>query len=144
VTVADGIRKFGFRRWYERALIEGHAFLASGFLGMILAFCGIEAMGDRGDGSSAMLALIAMAIGSYMTVSGLRRYRRILILASRLSSAATCASCHTYAAFSLKACGTPQHTPEGPQRFAPQWLRVCCDKCEHEWTIVPFAMVLAA
>lgn len=142
MTVADGIRKFGFRRWYERALMEGHAFLAAGFLGMILAFCGIEALSDHGGAQS--LAVSAIAIGTYVTVIGLRRYRCILILANRLSKAATCEGCHAYAMFSLKACGTPQRVPASPPRFSPQWLRVCCDKCEHEWTIVPFAAVLAA
>ena len=95
-------------------------------------------------GSSVTVGFVAMAVGTYMTVSGLRRYRRILTLANRLCSAATCASCKTYAAFSLRACGSPQGAPEGSQRFAPQWLRVSCDKCAHEWTIVPFTMVLVA
>ena len=31
------IRKLGFRRWYERLLIEAHAWLVSCFLALVLA-----------------------------------------------------------------------------------------------------------
>jgi len=29
MELSDGIRKIGFRRWYERQLIEGHLYLIS-------------------------------------------------------------------------------------------------------------------
>ena len=37
---ADSIRRVGFSRWYERRLIEGHAWFVSGFVCMIaIAAC---------------------------------------------------------------------------------------------------------
>ena len=36
MTPADRIDKLGFRRWYERELIEGHAYLVTGFLSFIV------------------------------------------------------------------------------------------------------------
>jgi hypothetical protein len=75
---------------------------------------------------------------------GSRRKKIVLYVGDYdLSSAATCPSCHAYAAFSLKARGSPQVAPDASQRFAPQRLRVSCDKCAHEWTIVPLSMALA-
>jgi len=41
----DRIRTHGFRHWYERQLIECHAWLVSCFLGMICAASGIEVSG---------------------------------------------------------------------------------------------------
>ena len=32
MTPADGIRRLGFHRWYERQLIESHVYLVTGLL----------------------------------------------------------------------------------------------------------------
>ena len=39
MSPADGIRKLGFRRWYERQLIESHAYFLTCFLCMIKVQC---------------------------------------------------------------------------------------------------------
>ena len=36
MELADDIRKRGFKKWYERQLIESHAYLVTCFLCMIL------------------------------------------------------------------------------------------------------------
>ena len=41
----DRIRTDGFRRWYERQLIECHAWLVSWFLGVIVLVSGIDVAG---------------------------------------------------------------------------------------------------
>jgi hypothetical protein len=45
VASLDRIRTHGFRRWYERQLIECHAWLVSWFLGLIVMVSGIEVAG---------------------------------------------------------------------------------------------------
>ncbi len=42
----DYIQRYGFRRWYERQLIESHAYLALGFVALIMMLAGVEVMGD--------------------------------------------------------------------------------------------------
>ena len=39
---ADSIRRLGFARWYERRLIEGHAWFVSGFMCMIAIAASME------------------------------------------------------------------------------------------------------
>ena len=39
MSPADGIRQLGFRRWYERQLIESHAYFLTCFLCMIMVQC---------------------------------------------------------------------------------------------------------
>jgi hypothetical protein len=50
---ADDIRKLGFRRWYERQLLESHACLVTCFLcTILLAVCLEGAMPRSGLGNS--------------------------------------------------------------------------------------------
>src|SRR5712691_2204095 len=69
---ADSIRRLGFARWYERRLIEGHAWFIS------VVFC-------------------IIAIGVY----GMLRYQKILTEAELLGEHATCGACGAYARFRL-------------------------------------------
>jgi hypothetical protein len=46
MQVTEYIHRYGFRRWYERQLIESHAYLALAFVALILCGgvkCGITA-----------------------------------------------------------------------------------------------------
>ncbi len=45
---AAGIGKLGFSRWYERELIEGHAWLITCFLCMLAIAACVESMSFRG------------------------------------------------------------------------------------------------
>lgn len=43
----DRIRTKGFRHWYERQLVECHAWLLSWFLGLIVLISGVELVGGN-------------------------------------------------------------------------------------------------
>ena len=45
MKLAEGIRKHGFRKWYERELLQSHAHLLLTFLCMIGLFAAFEALG---------------------------------------------------------------------------------------------------
>jgi hypothetical protein len=47
MELAEGIKKVGFRRWYERQLIESHAYLITGLLSSILVLGSIESLSSR-------------------------------------------------------------------------------------------------
>jgi hypothetical protein len=134
VGAAERIRKLGFRRWYERALIEGHAYLVTSFLGMILAVASIELIGERAGAAQTLMALIGGLIGTAVVLFGVRRYLRTIAFAESLGDHATCGQCRTYAAFNVLASGLPDSAPEADEPGS-MWLKVKCRKCGHEWTL---------
>jgi len=98
---ADSIGRLDFARWYERRLIEGHAWFVSGFLCMIAIAACMEELHFRGSlprllGYAALVGA-ALAIGVY----AIRRYSQILSEAERIGEHATCGNCGTYARFRL-------------------------------------------
>jgi hypothetical protein len=116
---ADGIRRLGFSRWYERRLIESHAWFVSAFFCVITIAACLEELSFRGSTlrllAYAVLVLTAGAVGIY----GIVRYQQILVQAERIGEHATCARCGTYARFAL---------------FAGCMAR--CRKCGHEWRLI--------
>jgi hypothetical protein len=135
---ASRIQLLGFRRWYERTLIESHAYLVTCFLGMILIATSFE-FGQHGVVSWQGLTRIVLGFcGAGLCAFTLLRYRQLMIVAEMLAEKATCPSCDRYAAFEVTA-----HGPRSPEEAAHHavrpdeypWMRVRCRKCEHIWTV---------
>ena len=116
----DSIRRLGFNRWYERRLIEGHAWFVSGFICMILVAACVEELSFKGS-PARLLAYVCLVFGAaVLCVYGLVRYQKILIEAESIGERATCPGCGVYARFKV---------------FPPASAR--CRKCEHEWRLIP-------
>lgn len=116
---ADSIRRLGFARWYERRLIEAHAwFITVVFCLIAIAACA-EELSFRGAIARLLayvtVVLAAVAIGIY----GMVRYQKILSEAERLGEHATCGACGAYARFKL---------------ISPAQVR--CRKCDNEWRLI--------
>src|SRR6266852_6550388 len=116
---ADSIRRLGFARWYERRLIEAHAwFITVIFCVIAIAAC-MEELSFRGAIARLLayvtVVLAAAAIGVY----GLVRYQKILSEAERLGEHATCGACGAYARFRLISSS-----------------QVRCRKCDNEWCLI--------
>ena len=131
MTPAEGIRKLGFRRWYERQLIESHGFLVTGFLSMIAVLACLEELGPRASVRSLGLVLLIVACGALCAWS-LRRYQAILMRAERLGEHSVCGHCGVYGALDVVQAGGGPDTP-GMDR--PDWLQVRCRRCAHQWTM---------
>ena len=116
---ADSIRRLGFARWYERRLIEGHAWFISGFMCMIAIAASVEEIGARGSG--ARLVAYALLVTGFAAIGifGLVRYQKILTEAEELGEHATCRACGTYARFNL---------------FTSTQVR--CRICGNEWRLI--------
>lgn len=116
---ADSIRRLGFARWYERRLIEAHAWFISGFICMIAIAACMEELNFRGSIlrllAYAVVVLASGAIGIY----GLVRYQKILSEAEQTSEHATCRACGAYARFRLISAS-----------------QVRCRKCDNEWRLI--------
>jgi hypothetical protein len=116
---ADSIRRLGFARWYERRLIEGHAWFVSGFMCMIAIAASMEELNFRGSFGRLAFYVLIIAASTAIGIYGLRRYQQILTEAERLGEHATCSACGAYARFRLISAS-----------------QVRCRKCEHEWRLI--------
>jgi hypothetical protein len=134
VSVIDYIERFGFRRWYERQLIESHAYLALGFIALIAMLAGVEVLGDMRSASGYVTILVVAALGGTLMLIAWRRFNVLLARAEQFAGAATCPSCGTWGKFRVlrQEISTDDDPPEAGR---PRWLRVCCVKCNGEWKI---------
>ena len=133
----DRIRTDGFRRWYERQLIESHAWLVSWFLGVIVLVSGIEVAGT--GGASRMAGALLVLGGLAVTLYSWTRYRLLLEIAERLGEQATCPGCKVYGKFKVHSSG-PAPLPDGGDPALKNhgggvWLRAQCRKCGDEWML---------
>jgi hypothetical protein len=120
IETARSIAKLGFRRWYERQLLEGHAWLVTCLLCGIAIATVLEMVNFR-DVGTALVTLAFIFTAGLIIMHGFRRYRSLMLLADQLGEHATCGSCHSYARF--------RALDENPR------MKVQCRKCGHEWTI---------
>lgn len=133
----DRIRTDGFRRWYERQLIECHAWLVSWFLGVIVLVSGMELLGEKV--ASRTPGLLLLLGGLAVTLYSWKRYRLMLEVAERLGGQAACPSCNAYAKFAVMSSG-PAPLPDGGDPALEDhgggvWLRAQCKKCGREWML---------
>jgi hypothetical protein len=117
---ASSIEKLGFKRWYERQLIESHAWLVSGILCALAIAATLEVTGFRLTSFAGLVAFAFVYVAGVVCWHSLKRYRAIMAQAERLSEQSTCKTCRTYAAFNVIA--------------ARPRISVRCRKCSSEWT----------
>ncbi len=117
---ADSIRKLGFARWYERRLLEGHAWLVTAVLCAVTVAACIEEILIRGSAARFLAYSLVVAAAAAGAIHGLIRYQRIVVEAETLGEHATCSRCGIYARFKLVSSSGVQ-----------------CLKCGHEWRLIP-------
>ncbi|MCX7960181.1 MAG: hypothetical protein N2653_01215 [Burkholderiales bacterium] len=89
----------GFRRWYERQLIESHAWFVTCVLCLIAAFACLEQMTASAPPAYLLvLGLLVFAAGA-LAFYGARRYRAIMTEAERLADRSVCEACNGYGHF---------------------------------------------
>jgi hypothetical protein len=122
----------GFRRWYERQLIESHLWLTLCFCSIVAFAAGLELLGERRTASDLLVnALIAL---SGLAVGGLswRKYAGTMVMAESIGKQAVCAACKHYG-FRL----LPKESESKPAGSATSEsaLRVRCTQCSHQWEL---------
>jgi hypothetical protein len=122
MQLAEGIRRHGFRKWYERQLLQSHAHLTLTFLCLIGLMGAMEAASSFTAWSDRLTDALAVVICAAVGLWALRRYLYLLNHAEYVANQADCPGCGTYARFTLVA----EHTSAASVR---------CRKCGHEWTI---------
>jgi DMSO/TMAO reductase YedYZ heme-binding membrane subunit len=118
---ARSIGRLGFRRWYERQLTEGFAWLVTCLLCAVLIAAGIESIWPHlmTWRALAMLAFV-YAVGLICSFA-LRRFLMLLKRAEQVASRSTCAQCGTNGRYEVLSETARMH--------------VRCRTCAHEWTI---------
>jgi hypothetical protein len=135
---ADGIRKFGFRRWYERQLVESHCYLVTCFLCFVVVLACIEGFSFRAEGWEPFMRLAVMIAGSALGAWALGRYKVMLDLAEYTAEQSTCTGCGTYGALEVSGVRVlAQERAKGGRREEGEGklIGVRCRRCGHEWTI---------
>lgn len=134
MKVADYIHRHGFRRWYERQLIESHAYLTLAFLALILLASGIEVLGDAKGGFNYLGLLAAAALGGTLMLIAWRRFTVLLARAEQFAESATCPGCKAWGKF--RVLGQESALDDDPPESGrPNWLKVRCTQCGHEWKL---------
>lgn len=124
MKLAAGIRKHGFRKWYERELMNSHAHMALAFICLIGVIAAFEAASKYRSVTDQVLDIVAMVVCIGTGLWSLRRYLYLLMHAEVVANQARCPACGTYARFQLVRADALE-----------EQALVCCRKCGHEWTI---------
>ena len=134
MQVNEYIHRYGFKRWYERQLIESHAYLALGFVALILLLAGVEMLGEMKGGLKYVSVLFAAAIGGVLLLVAWKRFRVLLGRAEHFAEAATCPGCGLWGKFRVLRQEVEQDD-DPPEAGRPHWLKVRCAKCAREWDL---------
>ena len=129
MDIASRIRKMGFRKWYERQLIDGHLWRVSGFLALIMMLIAIEVVPFRRSATGLLLLTLIALAGGGICVVAWRRFTRTLFVAEHLAERAVCPGCAAYARFTIEAAA------EAPEAVAGWRLALRCRQCGTAWTL---------
>ena len=116
---ARSIGHLGFTRWYERRLIEAHAWLVTGLFSTVAIAACMEELTYRGSLLHQFVYVVAIGGMGITGLYGLTRYQRLLAEAERVGEHATCGSCGAYGRFKLISD-----------------CHVRCRKCNNEWRLI--------
>ena len=122
-TLADGIRKVGFRKWYERELLSSHAHMVLAFLATIAMLGSFEAF-RGGTMEEKLMDVLFILASAAIGLWALRRYLFLLGHAEVVANQANCPSCDEYGRFEVM---------EEDRRA--QRMQVRCRKCTGLWQI---------
>ncbi len=118
------IARLGFRKWYERELLAGHAHMVLCVLSVVAMLASMETFrlnSASGRALNAVFVVVSAAIGLW----AMRRYFYLLLRAEVIANQANCPECATYGRFAVVA-----------ERCKQGEAEVCCRKCNHKWVIV--------
>ncbi len=131
----NSISRMGFRKWYERELIDSHVSLVTCVLSAFVAAACFETFTLPAPPLTALLQAGGMIGGAALTWASWLRYRRIMLRAWRFGEQAVCKQCTLYGRFNILASGaiTPPSTEDEPHPASQVWMNVSCKRCGHTW-----------
>jgi hypothetical protein len=125
--LTDGIRKHGFRKWYERQLLQSHGHLALSFICLVGVFAAFEALMRFRSWADQLTDIVAIGLCVACGIWAIRRYLYLLHHAEMVAHQAECKQCGDYGRLRLV---------DGERALATaEEVKVGCKKCGHEWHI---------
>lgn len=122
--LAEGIRKHGFRKWYERELMHSHLnmvlllFCTIGLLGGFEVFSRKAPLADQVSIVASIIACVGIGIWA------MRRYLFMLMHAEHVANQAVCTQCKAYGRLEVLQVEVAHHS-----------VGVRCTRCGHAWPI---------
>ena len=139
MKLADGIKKHGFRKWYERELLQSHAHLVLLILCVIGLLAAFEAAWRFRAWQEQLTDLAAGVICATVGLWALRRYLALLAQAEAAANQADCPQCETYGRLEVlqgsDAVAPTISTSPGGDGDGGTDVAVRCRKCQHRWHI---------
>ena len=130
IQLADGIRKHGFKKWYERELLRGHAHLVAVIACTLGVMMALEASTRFHSTADQLIDLVAVMLCAVAGVWALRRYLYLLMRAESIANQADCPHCKVYGRLELV---HPAAFPSQAAVAKAERLAVRCRACAHEW-----------
>jgi predicted Zn finger-like uncharacterized protein len=124
MKLAEGIRRHGFRKWYERELLQSHAHLALTILCTLGVFAALEAAFRFRGLADQLTDIVAVVLCTGAGIWALRRYLYLLTHAESVANQADCPQCKTYGRLELLQSDA-----------AGECVEVKCRHCGHAWRI---------
>ena len=118
MRLAHGIRKHGFRKWYERELTQSHVRL------FLLLPSSFELFSSKRPLAEQLDNIVVLLLCTGIGIWALRRYLYLLMHAEAIASQAVCPACESY--------GRLQLVQDGQRN---ERVKVQCRGCAHEWHI---------
>ena len=118
------IQRLGFRRWYERQLIDSHVCLVTALLATILITVCIEGVRFNGPIDKAVRLLVIIFVFGLVAFFAMRRFVSGFNLATRYSNNSNCPKCDTWGRFDLSSTASTDGSFE-----------VKCRKCAERWRV---------
>lgn len=122
-TLADGIRRHGFRKWYERELLSSHAHMALALLASVALIASFEAF-QGGSWNEKLLNTGFVLTCAAIALWALRRYLYLLMHAEEMANQANCGQCKAYGLLLV---------PDDARNDARRLVPVCCKRCGFRW-----------
>lgn len=126
-SLAAGIQRVGFRKWYERELLSSHAHMALALIAAVAMMASFEAFRGASAGEKVMntaFVLVCAAIALW----SMRRYLYLLMHAEEMANQANCAQCQAYGLLKLQEV-------EDRRLAAQRLVPVCCKRCGFQWNL---------
>lgn len=120
---SDGIRRVGFRKWYERELLSSHAYMILAILSLVAVVASFEALSGARP-YEKVFDVLFIIVSAVIGLWAVRRYLFLLMRAEGVANQASCGDCGAYGRFTVVAEDRSHHETQ-----------VRCTKCEHLWTI---------
>jgi hypothetical protein len=126
-SLADGIRRVGFRKWYERELLSSHAHMALSLISAVAMMASFEAFRGASVGEKLMNTAFVL-VSAAIALWSMRRYLYLLMHAEEMANQANCPQCQAYGLLQLQDPQDRRH-PDGPL------VPVCCKRCGFRWNL---------